>query len=73
MLESGFYNMDCMNGMAQFPDKFFELAIVDPPYSELCNLHGGHKSDSKYGWGGCGLQTNIMNGTLDLPQNTFQN
>ena len=32
MLESGFYNLDCMNGMAQFPDKFFELAIVDPPY-----------------------------------------
>ena len=32
MLESGFYNCDCMDGMAQFPDKFFELAIVDPPY-----------------------------------------
>ena len=29
MLEAGFYNMDCMDGMAQFPDKFFELAIVD--------------------------------------------
>ena len=28
MLESGFYNLDCMDGMAQFPDKFFELAIV---------------------------------------------
>ncbi len=26
------YNMDCMEGMKQFPDKFFELAIVDPPY-----------------------------------------
>ena len=25
------YNMDCMIGMAQFPDKYFELAIVDPP------------------------------------------
>ena len=32
MLASGFYNMDCMDGMAQFPDKYFELAIVDPPY-----------------------------------------
>ena len=28
----GFYNMDCMEGMKQFPDKYFELAIVDPPY-----------------------------------------
>lgn len=26
------YNMDCMEGMAQFPDQYFELAIVDPPY-----------------------------------------
>lgn len=24
--------MDNMDGMAQFPDKYFELAIVDPPY-----------------------------------------
>lgn len=26
------YNMDCMDGMKQIPDKYFELAIVDPPY-----------------------------------------
>ena len=33
MLElNKFYNMDCMEGMKQFPDKYFELAIVDPPY-----------------------------------------
>lgn len=32
MLDYGFYNMDCMQGMAEFPDKFFDLAIVDPPY-----------------------------------------
>lgn len=32
MLKSGFYLMDCMDGMKQFPDKFFDLAIVDPPY-----------------------------------------
>ena len=24
--------MDCMEGMGQFPDKYFDLAIVDPPY-----------------------------------------
>lgn len=32
MLECGFYNMDCMQGMKEFPDKYFDLAIVDPPY-----------------------------------------
>lgn len=26
------YNEDCLIGMARYPDKFFELAIVDPPY-----------------------------------------
>ena len=26
------YNMDCISGMKQYPDKYFDLAIVDPPY-----------------------------------------
>lgn len=32
MLDYGFYNMDCMDGMKEFPDNYFDLAIVDPPY-----------------------------------------
>lgn len=32
MLDFGYYNMDCMKGMAEFPDKYFDLAVVDPPY-----------------------------------------
>lgn len=31
-MESGFYNMDCMEGMKNFPDRYFDLAVVDPPY-----------------------------------------
>lgn len=34
MLDAGFYNMDCMDALKQFPDGFFELAIVDPPYGD---------------------------------------
>lgn len=26
------YNMDCMEYMKGIPDKFFDLAVVDPPY-----------------------------------------
>lgn len=26
------HNMDCMEAMKEIPDKYFELAIVDPPY-----------------------------------------
>ena len=32
MNESRVFNMDCMEGMAQYPDKYFDLAIIDPPY-----------------------------------------
>jgi site-specific DNA-methyltransferase (adenine-specific) len=26
------YNMDCIAGMKHYPDKYFDLAVVDPPY-----------------------------------------
>lgn len=32
MLDFGYYNMDCMDGMKEFPDGYFNLAVVDPPY-----------------------------------------
>lgn len=41
MLNSGFYNMDCMEGMKQFPDKFFDLAVVDPPYGDASAFTSG--------------------------------
>ena len=31
-MDFGFYHLDCMEGMKEFPDNYFELAIVDPPY-----------------------------------------
>ena len=39
----GFYNMDCMEAMKQFPDGFFDLAIVDPPYGINVASHAGGK------------------------------
>ena len=29
---SDFLNQDCLQGMKNFPDNYFDLAIVDPPY-----------------------------------------
>ena len=26
------YNMDCMVGLREYPDNYFDLAVVDPPY-----------------------------------------
>lgn len=39
IMPPGFYNMDCMDAMKQFPDKFFGLAIVDPPYGIMVANH----------------------------------
>lgn len=40
MLDFGYYNMNCMEGMKQFPNKYFDLAIVDPPYFKGPNTRG---------------------------------
>ena len=34
MLLNETYNKDCIEGMKQYPDKHFDLAIVDPPYTD---------------------------------------
>ena len=31
-MKSEVFLMDCMDGMKQYPDKYFDLAVVDPPY-----------------------------------------
>ena len=33
--------------MKQYPDKYFELAIVDPPYGINVNMNAGRKKDTK--------------------------
>ena len=32
--EPGLYNMDCMVALKEYPDNYFDLAIVDPPYGD---------------------------------------
>lgn len=34
MAEIHFENRDCVEAMKEFPDNFFDLAIVDPPYGD---------------------------------------
>jgi site-specific DNA-methyltransferase (adenine-specific) len=40
-------NEDCMIGMSRYPDKFFELAIVDPPYGIGVNHNMGRRKGDK--------------------------
>ncbi len=37
-------NRDCMDAMKEFPDKFFDLAIVDPPYGININMNMGRRA-----------------------------
>jgi len=48
---------DCMDVMREFPDKHFDLAIVDPPYgigrdgsARTTSSHGGRKAHDFKGW-----------------------
>ena len=52
-MDSGFYCMDCMEAMKQFPDKFFELAIVDPPYGIGISDNPVRQMHEKKGWDKC--------------------
>ena len=51
------YLMDCIEGMKQYPDKYFDLACVDPPYGigydgakKTSGSHGGRKAHDFKGW-----------------------
>jgi len=41
-------NEDCMEGMARYPDKYFDLAIVDPPYGININESIGRRKGEKH-------------------------
>jgi len=41
------YNMDCMDLLKDTPDKFYDLAIVDPPYGIEINISMGRRKGDK--------------------------
>ncbi|MCM1165654.1 MAG: site-specific DNA-methyltransferase [Ruminococcus sp.] len=43
------YNLDCMEGMKEFPDKYFDLAIVDVPYGINATKKAYLRSGKRYG------------------------
>ena len=48
MLGAGFYNMDCMDALKEYPDGYFDLAVVDPPYGD--GNSGGYCRFTPGGW-----------------------
>ena len=45
---TGFYNMDCMEGMKQVPDNSIDLVITSPPYNLGSEHHTGGKRFKAY-------------------------
>lgn len=41
------YNIDCMEYMKNIPDKYFDLAVVDPPYGININNNIGRRKGDK--------------------------
>ena len=41
------YNMDCVAGMKHYPDKYFDLAIIDPPYG--IDAASDKRGDTQFG------------------------
>lgn len=61
------YNMDCMDGMREFPDNYFDLAIVDPPYgisAPTMNM-GSHKTREGDGYPAISVAERIRKGRLN--------
>ena len=42
-----FYNGDCMDLLKQTPDKYYDLALVDPPYGINVNVSMGRRKGDK--------------------------
>jgi len=42
-----YYLMDCMEGMREYPDGYFDIAVVDPPYGISVNHNMGRRKGDK--------------------------
>lgn len=66
-LNFGYYCGDCMDYLPQFPDKYFDLAVVDPPYGinapEMSM--GSNKSRKGDGYPGVSTAEKLRKGRLN--------
>lgn len=67
MLDFGYYNMDNMVGMKEFPDKYFDIAVVDPQYGiNAPNMAmGSNRSRKDGGYPGISTAEKLKKGRLN--------
>lgn len=70
-----FYNMDCMEGLKEFSDKYFELAIVDPPYGINATkmTMGSNKTRKGDGYPGISTAERLRKGRLNTGAGKLKN
>ena len=65
-------NVDCMEYMKTVPDKFFDLAIVDPPYGINIASNGNLNNKSKYDRGFKGeKEYKVVNWDSEIPTKKY--
>jgi site-specific DNA-methyltransferase (adenine-specific) len=47
-MKSEVFNMDCVEAMKSYPDNYFELAIVDPPYGIGADIKNNGKNSDRH-------------------------
>jgi site-specific DNA-methyltransferase (adenine-specific) len=62
-------NEDCMELMSRYPDKYFELAIVDPPYGIGISKNPFRQKHSKKTWDDAIPQENYFNELFRVSKN----
>lgn len=67
--------MDCMEYIAQFPDGFFDLAVVDPPYGINATKMqmGTHRSRKGDGYPGESTASKLRKGRLNTGSGKLKN
>jgi site-specific DNA-methyltransferase (adenine-specific) len=65
--KSEVFNMDCIEGMKQYPDNYFELAIVDPPYGIGASKIKDYQSQTKDKI----TKYNVKNWDFNIPEKKY--
>jgi len=76
MPHSEVHNIDCLEFMKTLPDKFFNLACVDPPYGigrdgakRTTSKHGGRKAYDFKGWDSITPEATYFNELFRISEN----
>lgn len=74
-MESVVFHADCMEVMKRYPDKYFDLAVVDPPYGINAPkmAMGSNKTRTKQGYPAVSTAERLRKGRLNCGSGKLKN